>query len=90
MLEGSVEAIGRNANSAAFEGAALKVMAGILNLPPQFINHFVTQQKELTSELPIFNDIMRRFEVVEASHGAPFSPGSAAGISLGSQGVSLA
>lgn len=63
------------ASASAFEGAALRVMGSVLNLDPQFINHFMQQHKELTSTTPLIGGIAQaQFAVAEASRGDSFSP----------------
>jgi hypothetical protein len=57
------------ASAAAFEGSALKVMSSVLNLEPEFIHHFMLQQKELTSPFPLVGEMKHAFHAMEhAAH----------------------
>jgi hypothetical protein len=62
------------ASASAFEGAALRVMGSVLNLDPQFINHFMQQHKDLTSNSPLIGGVLAQaqFAVAEASRGDSF------------------
>lgn len=74
------------ASASAFEGAALRVMGSVLNLDTQFINHFMQQHKELTSDKPLINGVFAeaKFAMAEASRGDSFSP-----TGLGNSGASI-
>jgi hypothetical protein len=78
MSEWSVGAVGVSAHATAFQGSALN-MARILNLPNEFIDHFIQQHKELTSPFPMVDTPTQKYTVADAGLGANISPSTGIG-----------
>ena len=72
MFEANVNAVGVAAKS--FEGAALHMMQKILKLHPDFVEHFMEQQAQLTSKHPIIDGVPHKFAMAQADKGANHSP----------------
>jgi hypothetical protein len=74
MFEANVNAVGVAAKS--FEGAALHMMQKILKLHPDFVEHFMEQQAQLTSKHPIIEGVSKQFTMAHADHSGSFTPGA--------------